>query len=498
VSARPRGGRAVLLAAILATASALAAAAATSWGRGLLAEFATTSAPERAIGSPRLRAALVRERILTPQPPVDATAGVGRDCPDIELGPARLAAESAPSTLLAPADAGHRGRPYVALWIDPCRSMRLHLDPWNRGRESEEVGWVSIWNEGRLILSTAVGVRMHGGISRKDPPFSYRLYFRDDYGLAGVPAALLPDAPGEAISRLIVAELDDRAPDGRPWPFPGETAFAVGRRLGAEVPATRIAWFSINGDTTRPVSLIEHLGSDFLRRHYGHEGFDFVRGKREAGDPAEALFETELAWIAAQPAPLLATTAAARYDLDSLVTWFVTVVICGTGDLYQDAMVRDRSGEFRGGRWFWIHWDHDMSFRTPPKNSRFGRFRDASYAILWSARETDRAPSRALLLRLLAEDEAFRERVRERFVRAFASEVTPDFLKPAIDHLEGEVRAIGFTDLEFADHLRRFFADRPAEVLAQVDEVLAAIADPALARPPGLVRYRNRSASLNP
>jgi hypothetical protein len=68
---------------------------------------------------------------------------------------------------------------------------------------------------------------------------------------------------------------------------------------------------------------------------------------------------------------------------------------------------------------------------------------------------------------------------------------------PAIDHLEDEVRAIGFTDLEFADHLRRFFADRPAEVLAQVDEVLAAVADPALARPPGLVRYRNRSASLN-
>jgi hypothetical protein len=498
VSGRARGGRATLAVAVLALASAFTAAAGTSWGRGLLGEFAVTTAPERAIGSPRLRAALVREGILTPQPPLDAVAGVGRDCPDIELGSRRVAAETAPSTRLAPADAGHRGRPFVALWIDPCRSMRLHLHPEARGRESEEIGWVSIWDEGRLLLSTAVGVRMHGGISRKDPPFSYRLYFRDAYGLAGVPATLLPDAPGETISRLIVAELDDRAPDGRPWPFPGETAFAVGRRLGAEVPATRVAWFSINGDTTRPVSLIEHVGPDFLRRHYGHEAFDLVRGKREAGDPAEALFEAELAWIAAQPAPLRAETATARYDLDSLVSWFVTVVACGTGDLYQDAMVRDRTGEVRAGRWFWIHWDHDMSFRTPPKNSRFGRFRDASYAILWSARETDRAPSRALLVRLLAEDETFRIRVRERFARAFASELTPEFLAPAIDRLEREVRDIGFTNLEVASHLRQFFADRPAEVLAQVDEVLAAVADPALARPPGLVRYRNRSASLKP
>jgi hypothetical protein len=300
------------------------------------------------------------------------------------------------------------------------------------------------------------------------------------------------------ISRLIVAELDDRDRDGSPWPFPGDVAYGIGRRLGAEVPATRAFWFAINGDTPRPVSAIEHLGPDFLRRHYGHDRFDFVRGKRESGDPAEATFRAELDWVASRAAPLLAAEAATRYDLDSLLAWLVTVVYCGTGDLYQEAMVRDRTGATRDGRWFWIHWDHDMSFRSPPGNSRFGRFEDAFYAVVWSQRETDLSPARSLLVRLLHEDPEFRVRVKERFERALDRELKPEFLDELAAHTEREARDVGFTDLHFAALLREYFAARPRQVRAQVDDVLAAVGDPDTTRPPGLVRRRGRTGAANP
>ena len=48
-----------------------------------------------------------------------------------------------------------------------------------------------------------------------------------------------------------------------------------------------------------------------------------------------------MAWIAAAPAPFTRAVAAEHYDLDRLTTWLVTVLFNGTGDLYQEAMLRE-------------------------------------------------------------------------------------------------------------------------------------------------------------
>ncbi len=492
MSRLPGGAR--LLAGALAIVALAALLAATPVGRQLAGVFERRTAPARALGSARLRAALVRAEILAPQPPVGAAdPWPGGECPPIELG-RPLPDAAAPSTGSAPPEATRLGLPLVSLWLDPCRLARLHQRTWLHTREGEEVGWVSLFVDGRLRFASAVGVRLHGGASREYPPYSYRLHFRDEYGRAGAPPELMADGLDGVVERLVLAELDDEDRDGSPWPLPGETAFAIARRLGAETPSTQPVWLAIPGEPPRPASAIEQIGPAFLRRHYGHDEFDLVRGKRFAGDPDEAVVEAELAWIAGQPTPLSAEAAGERYDLESLLSWLVGAVFSGTGDLYQDAQVRDRTGAARGGRWFWIHWDHDMSFRTPPRQSRFGRFRDAFYYVVWSTRSTDRGPARALLLRLLAEDAGFRERVRSRFARALAEELTTDFLADLVDVREREARALGFADLHFAATLREYFLIRPDQVRAQVEEVLAALADPALARPPGIVQYPARRA----
>lgn len=497
-----RGGRAPggALAAALLFALALALGAGTGWGRNIAATLTRPTAPQRAIGSPKLRAALVASGKLAPQPPSGAAGApaAGGGCPEIELGARPVVPEEAPSTRFAPAAARSAPVPFVSLWLDPCRLARLHATPWARGRGTEETGWVSIFEGGRLLVETAVGVRIHGGISREDPPFSYRLYFRRELGAGGVPAALVEAEPGAPLSRLILAELDDKDRDGTPWYLPGETAFAIASRLGAETPRSRPMLLAVAGAAPRAVLASEQIGDDLLRRRYGHSRFDLVRGKRQAGDPGEAQFRAELDWIASRPAPLTESVAGERYDLESLLSWLVAVVYCATGDLYQDAMVRDRTGELRGGRWFWIQWDHDMSFRTPPRNSRFGRFEDAFAYIVWSARETDVAPARALLVRLLREDVAFRDRVAARFETAFASELTPEFLAGVVAAQVEEARQLGFADLHFADRLRDFFDGRPDALRPQIREVLAAAGDAGIERPPGIVRRRGRSASVNP
>jgi hypothetical protein len=469
----------------LAFAVALLLAGTTPFGRDLEKSFVRDTAPERALGSPRLRAALVRAGLVELRRPAEGAAAPPGDCPPIEIAPARTAA---PPSAVDVAPAG--GAPRVELAIDPCRLARLHANPEARGRASEETGWVTIRFADGGVFSTAVGVRMHGGISRHDPPYSYRLYFRESYGASGAPGEVVDDGAGGPVSRLVLNEVDDKDRDGTPFPFPGEVSFAIARRLGALTPAFRPVLFALNDEAPRPAVALEQIGDELLRRRFGHGNFDVVRGKRLPGDADQELFARQMEWLETRPAPLTEEIAGARYDLDSLLAWLVTAAFCGTGDLYQDALVRDRSGEVRGGRWFWIHWDHDMSFRTPPGNSRFGRYRDALEAILWSRRPSDRGPARTLTQRLLAEDPEFRARVERRFEHALATELTPEFLASVVDRFEGDARSLEMSDLHFATALRLYFESRPRAIGEQLAAALALSAVPGAE--PQRIRYGQR------
>ena len=478
-------GAAFAAAVALAFAAALLVAGSTPLGRELERTFVRRSAPERALGSPRLRAALLRDRLVELHRPADGAAAPPGDCAPIELGP-----RTEPAATPAEEPLGEDAPPLVELELDRCRADRLHAQPEGRGRATEETGWVSIRFPGGGRFATAVGVRLHGGTSRSAPPYSYRLYFREGYGAAGAPGEIVDDPARGPVARLVLNELDDRDRDGTPFPFPGEVSFAVARRLGAETPGFRPVLFSLNGEPPRPAMALEQIGNEFLRRRFGHANFDLVRGKRLPGDADQELFARELDWVESRPAPLTAEAAGARYDLDSLLAWLATVAFCGTGDLYQDALVRDRSGEVRGGRWFWIHWDHDMSFRTPPGNSRFGRYRDALEAVFWSRRPSDSAPARSLLKRLLAEDPSFRARVEQRFDAALGAELTPEFLAAVVARYETEARRLAIADLHFAPALRDYFARRPEALREQVATAMA-LATVAGAEP-DRIRYGNR------
>lgn len=473
------------------TALALVAFAAIAPGRYFATRLARTHATRSELSSARLTRLLSRSGELVVQPPSAAVLGrpvdprdlePGGKCPQLELAGGQLAAADLPSSTVAPAPWRDAGPPLVSIWLDPCRSARVHGRPWQPGRDTEETGWVSFFEGGELQFAASAGIRIHGGVSRRYPPYGYRLTFRSEHGSAGLPGRLVsPDlaSPMPPLARFVVSELDDEDTDGTVWAFPGEVAYEIGRRLGAETPRTRPVWFSLNGGPAAVYSLSEHIDGDFLRRHYGHDNFELHRGKRDPDDPREDSDESdrfwagELAWIAAVPAPFTRAVAASRYDLDSLTTWLVTVLFDGTGDLYQEAMIRDRTGEIAAGRWSWIHWDHDMSFRTPPRNSRFGNKRDLLPYVLDNQRAI-RAPQQALLLRLVEEDPEYRAEIVRRTTQALNHQLTPEFLEGLVQRYEATARTLGVTDLDWAAKLRDYFAWRPDAVRFQLQRMLGA------------------------
>jgi hypothetical protein len=461
--------RALPLALLLGGALLASAASHEVWR--LAAPLSDATAPATGLGSAKLRAALSRLGVLALQPPttaaVERSAATG-ECPEYRIGGAPPAPEAQPASVSAPLPDREQAPVLVSLWVDPCRLAWLYQHPWDRGRSTEQPGWIALFERGRLRFASAVGVRIHGGISRQAPPYSYRIYFRGEYGEAGLPPELLSSDLVAPVARIYLDESLDFDRDQRRFHFPGEIAYEVGRRLGARAPRTRPVRFSLNGQESSIYVLGEHLGGDYLERHFGHRNFDFVRGKREGEDSTGALWRAEIEWIQAAPRPFTAELAARRYDLDQLTTWLATVLFCATGDLYQDAMIRDRSGELAAGRWTWIHWDHDMSFHAPPGASRFGRQKEVLPFVLWNLRGNEIAPSRELARRLLREDPGYRRRLTERVRRALREELTPDFLEQLVARHEALARELGADDLVFAERLRAFFATRPAAVEAQL------------------------------
>jgi hypothetical protein len=488
-----RGGdrRQVWIAVAVAAALALVALADTAPGRHFAARLARTHATRSELSSARLTRLLARSGELVVQPPSAAVLDRPVDprdiepdgkCRELELSGRQLPAAELPASTAAPSPWRDAGPPLLSLWLDPCRFARVHARPWQPGRDTEETGWVSFFENGKLEFAAPAAIRIHGGVSRRYPPYGYRLTFRSEHGSAGLPGRLVaPDleSPMPPLARFVVSELDDEDTDGSVWAFPGEVAYEIGRKLGAETPRTRPIWLSLNGAPATVYSISEHLDGEFLRRRHGHDNFELHRGKRHADDPrpesqaSDRFWTGEMDWIAAAPAPFTRELAGARYDLEKLTTWLVTVLFNGTGDLYQEAMIRDRTGEVAAGRWSWIHWDHDMSFRTPPRNSRFGNKRDLLSYVLDKERALT-SPQQALLHRLVEEDPEYRAEIVRRTTQALNHQLTPEYLESLVARYEQTARTLGITDLDWAAKLRDYFAWRPQAVRLQLQKMLGA------------------------
>lgn len=468
-----RRGRRLAVAVALAGAAALLALAASPWGEDL-AILARLDAPARALGSPKLRRALLRQGAIAlspPRPLAGAEAAAADRCPEIAITTAAPAGEELPSTRLA---AAWRERlpaaPLVSLYLDPCHLQRLDANRFEHGRAFEETGWVSFFDRGRLRLAGAVGVRIHGGDSRRRRPPSLRLYFDDRYGSNGLPAELVAAGLPGALSRVILNrdEAVDRA--GRRWYFVEAINYDVARRLGAQAPHTRPVALTVNGGPPRIVDLTEQPGPEALSRRLGHDDFEWVRMKEEPGS-AHSLRRDELsAEIRAAPAPLTAAWAAERFDLDHLVAGTVTALVCGTGEPFQALMFRDLTGRTAGGRWSWLLWDLDQSFFDTPQFHRFGVNNDAVRYLF--TRRNNGMPAGLLMHRLVNEDPAFRRRLAERTLAALRDEVTPAFLTELVAGYRRTARDLGIEDLRFLDALDEFFTWRRTALPAEVERHL--------------------------
>jgi formylglycine-generating enzyme required for sulfatase activity len=356
-----------------------------------------------------------------------------------------------PSTTAVPHEEIRRGVPVLSLAMDPAdlhhRRTGLLVNPRQRGDEWERPGSLSYFEDARLRFAAGVGVRIHGGSSRiAAPRQGFRLYFRRRYGAREFAPGVLFGAQAQPIRRLVVHN-DARRQRGTTWHFVNPFAYDIARAMGAMAPDTKPVRFFVNGERYGPFVLTERLDEHFFAGRLGHEDVRFD----------EASYQRFWDWVSATR-PLTMRRVAEQVDLDSLTRWFLAVAFCATEDAYQGPNQFLDPTRARG-RWFWVAWDMDRSFRDPQRDS----YRDLLERVAEARRGRDDWEPRATLVTyLLADDPAYRDFFTRTYADVMDNRVTQAFLEERYRHYADEASRLGVENVDYLKPLREFITHRPA------------------------------------
>lgn len=361
-----------------------------------------------------------------------------------------------PSTLAVDRSEVVRGLPILSLYLDPAELGELLDHKLEHGLPWERRAAVSYFESGELRFAGTAGVRVHGGGSRLNSPHqSFRLFFRRRYGFTRLGTSVLFDEASQPLQRLVVHNDVRTDTDGTEWRLVNPLAYDLSRRMGCITPEAEPARFILNGDDLGLYVLTEHFDNEYFASH--------MPGRPIAMDAAdmEALRDRLDAMR-----PLTMARVAEVIDVENLVNWFLSVLFSATRDAYQGP------GQFLDearGRWFWINWDMDQSFRSWDMDSfqyllpfpgERGRGRRGS------------EPRPYVLGTLISEDASFREYLAARIDAMLNHQLTPDFLRERRNHYYEVALRFGVEKLEYQRRLDQFLDRRRAFVRATAEQWL--------------------------
>ena len=351
-----------------------------------------------------------RSSMLEGAGPAGTNAGrLGRIARQLEIDDSTvnsllLAPEKLPSSLVIDTDRLDPEWPVLSIVADEADltdpENGILANPHERGREWERLAFASYFERGELIFATRAGLRRHGDASRDNPirP-SMRLYFRDEYGSEHSGQAVLEELETSP-SRIVVRRERSF--------YANAFAFEIARQIGAPTPAFKLAQVYLNGELLGDYLLTEHVHLDgWGLSRYGHKRLSMFspRGAPSTDEDSEAGYRELVGWLRNPAIPLSMEKVEMRIDLGNMLRNIITFIYCGTNDWSQGAIVRDESRD--DGRWFWLHWDLDHSFRT---NEVILESLPAIKLIVDPVRLADRYDPRGILFRrLLKEDPVFRD-----------------------------------------------------------------------------------------
>jgi len=391
-----------------------------------------------------------------------------------QVGPYRFQANpggmaSMPSSMVISEEDFRTGWPLLSVVIDneELYGEKGLLHPknrWERGKQWERLAYVSYYEEGELLFTTGVGMRLHGhqGAGKKRKT-CFRLYFRDDYGADRFRPGVLFGPETEPVKKLVVRKDLPR--------FNTPLTFDIAQQVKAIVPGYKPVLFYLNGRYMGLYTLTEHLSIRQWRTRFGHDNFMFYRPKGKSDEPSRKSRHNLIQWFLKNQKEMTLQKAGTIIDVENWTRNLFTYDFCLTGDWDQGALVRDMSGA--GAKWHWVNWDMDQSFINPEENGFQKKLlkgtgvRTLFLGVLWN------------------NDQEFRRYYRRKIMDILNHEITQEFLQARIDYYKEISRHLYHVESNHAvlDEKMEYFRKRPRflrrQYCREADTFLCTVNGPA-------------------
>lgn len=237
--------------------------------------------------------------------------------------------------------------------LDP--ETGLGANSQERGRAWERPAGVAVSQNGRELLAAPAGLRLQGNRGSRDMLQSFRLYFRNSYGMKDIPASALLDGSEMDLRKVILRTEKNTTPG-----FVSMLAFDVARRVGATTPDFAPILMLRNGENLGLGLASEHINRVHWERKLGHSNFAFFVFESENSVLDIASYRALTFRLNSLFGLWDYERVAGMLDLDDFMTAMTSFSFLQWQDWNQGALILDRTETTP--RWRSVLWDADLAF----------------------------------------------------------------------------------------------------------------------------------------
>ncbi|WP_370647495.1 CotH kinase family protein [Rhodohalobacter sp. 614A] len=339
---------------------------------------------------------------------------------------------------------------------DDTGNYYMHGDAWER-----EASMEFFEPDGHRGFSQNVGLRIHGGWTRRLPQKSLRVYARSEYGESRINYPVFPDQDYETYDRLI---LRNSGNDFGITMIRDAAAHLTVKHFNMDTQAYRPAAVYINGEYWGIHNIRERFDAHYLERVYGidPDNIDYLSGRWTEEEGSNQEYAALLHFVENKDLSLSQNMGHVRrkIDLDNFMDYYTAEVYFANVDWPQNNMefwrlrvpFKEDAPPGHDGRWRWMFYDLDQSFAYDVGTD--GAIPKASFDMIeWILAEKNPENNQTwpgMIFRRLAQNPNF----KDNFINRIADHLNTSFQAERMTAIVDSIKTL--IEPEMENHMERW------------------------------------------
>jgi len=296
-----------------------------------------------------------------------------------------------------------------------------------RGRDWERSAYVTYYDKNEILFFSGAGLRLHGGHSRKKKEKSFRLYFRNKYGIDRIKqGTIFSHKSGPTKTLVIHIERPNESP------FTTSLAFDIAHQLGSLVPEVKLAYFFLNDHFEGVYWLSQHLSRRQWKTKFNNKTFLLYRQKATSDQNSKKQHYSLINWVDKANDDDLFNGLKQRINIERLTSNIIFTIFTGYTDGIQGIAIRDESKY--SNKWDWVLWDVDTCFRDLERKGKRESWQQESIEIVINKPKFINDPQKYVFYRLINDSNEYKVYFIQALMESLNHKITEKFLNERVTY----------------------------------------------------------------